>query len=108
MSGRQLYRGDDRPRERHSGATQLAWKPQSAGSEGPYIGFHFQGKLRDPCRPACRRRTLLTVCSLHGPGVSGTYSGEVTDALGSQLAVGAATDNSRRGATLSDELYAMG
>src|SRR5262249_15924232 len=108
MSGRQLYRGDDRPRERHSGATQLAWKPQSAGSGGSYILFHFQGKPRDPCRPACRRRTLLKVRSLHGSVVSGTYSGEVTDALGTQLAVGVDKDNNLRGATLSDELYAMG
>src|SRR6516162_8348507 len=107
MSRRQLNRADDRPRECHSGSTQLAWKPQSAGSEGSYIVFHFQGKLRDPSHPACRRRTLLKVCSLHGPVVSRTYSGELIDAPGSQLAVGVDKDNNLRGATLSDELYSI-
>src|SRR5215472_14602003 len=108
MSGRQLHRADDRPRERHSASHQLAWKPQSAGSEGSYIVFHFQGELRDPCRPACRRRTHLEVCSLHGPIVGRTYSGELIDAPGSQHEVGVDKDNNLWGATPSDELYSMG
>jgi hypothetical protein len=53
-------------------------------------------------------RTLLKVCSLHGPVVSGTHSGELIDAPGSQLAVGVDKDNNFRGATPSDELYSMG
>src|SRR5262249_31073243 len=98
---RNVYRGDVRPRNRHSGTAQLAWKPQPAGSEGPYIVLHVQCKLLDPDRPACGNGSLLKVCSLHGPIMGHAYLGELLNTAGFQLPVSVDKDNDVRRASPS-------